>query len=1343
MKTKILSFCILLSLIPQSVVPITKRTVTSQDGLSSMFVMSLIQDSIGYIWAGTYNGISILEGNNSHVIDLHGRIFSQLNGHVVEGIQYAGLGEMWFHSNFGLTYWKAPESSFKCFPEINSIYSYSVSPHNEVIVASQERGLLYYNARNKQFQPFEFKNLKYIDVLAMNIDGQHLWHVLTRQCMYSVTISEDNEGNIQLKDCKQTNFNQAAIRQASIDGDHYFCIDNEHNLYLGSLNGGQPKRLFQLSRNLQQRGDISAIIRYGKDVAIGFATSGVVLMHNTGNSGSSVWEETPLDIQSGVFDLKYDSRQDILWAATDGEGICYFFNAPTEIRTQTLLNLPFSTSAPVRAIQKDKNGDLWVATKGDGLIRFQNYNPKDGSSTAVVNLNRANSPLLHNSVYCLAEGKNGIIWMGTDGNGVNYYLPGQRKMGTLTFPDLPMYNVHGITEADSRLWVATWGHGAYCIELNWQGDTPVARQVHQLLYDPAHWELGQFLAVQADGHNVWLASRENGITQIEGKNLTTNTIHFNPQRLSAINDVVTLNTQSPQGIICATSAGLILQPRNLGEAHMNLSDSIGIVPEPVRAVIYDKNHDIWFSSPHSLTVFNMQTQTRKDFGFGNEIGVSEFVEGAAFYDSAHDIKYFGGTNGFVVVRPCQGQMPDIHPEVLFHDILLPKGDLLVKSLVDDALLELSYDNNTFTVKYDAIDYINAADYRYEYQLKGVSSDWIPNGHSHSISFSHLHPGRYTLQVRYRKGTYVSPVYELHFRILPPWWLSWPMKLLFWLLILATATGAAYMYVRRQRQRQQHTIDSMNEHHREEVYESKLRFFTNLTHEFSTPLTLISGPCQRILDMNGIPEQVKEYASIIRHSSLRLNNLIQQIIEYRRIDTGNREMHIAEENITDRLAEIITLFTVEAEKSGIIYKAKIQPDIIWPTDTNAFTTIAINLISNAFKYVQDQGEIHAQLCITENDRLQLTVCNSGRGISQEEIERMFNRYIILEDLEDSSQKRGFARNGLGLAIVKGLVERLSGEIDVKGEPNLTTFTVTLPRLEVNTGQTMQSTTYTAIPDIDEAQLRNNEETPRIDPSRATVLVVDDDPEMLWFLKDILQERYNVLSYTDPTEALKASHTTHIDLILSDIIMTPIDGIELCRSIKAQSTTSHVPVILLSSDQSDNTRRATAEAGAELFVSKPFDLEYFRSVVQNQLKRNTVLKEYFNSSLSAFQLVEGKQLHQEEKEMLDRLTKLINDNLENPELSSQFIAKEMGIGLRNIYRKLGNITSLTPKEMIREARLERARQLLVQTSMSMEEVCFKAGFNNRGTFYKLFSTKFGCTPKQYHEQALNEAKEKFKG
>ena len=271
----------------------------------------------------------------------------------------------------------------------------------------------------------------------------------------------------------------------------------------------------------------------------------------------------------------------------------------------------------------------------------------------------------------------------------------------------------------------------------------------------------------------------------------------------------------------------------------------------------------------------------------------------------------------------------------------------------------------------------------------------------------------------------------------------------------------------------------------------------------------------------------------------------------------------------------------------------------------------------------------------------------------------------------------------------------------------------------------------------------QENRRIRPEWRTIMVIDDTAEMRWFMDDLFAESFNVVAFQRAESALSYLHRCHPDLIVSDVRMQGMDGIELCRQVKGDSATAHIPVILLSSLHDDDIRRDGLAAGADMYINKPYDVDDFHSVVMGLLRRSDVLKDYYETSLSAFDLIEGKVLHKEDRQLIDQMMKTINDHLTHPQLSTQFVASEMGMSVRNLYRRLTEITTDTPSTVIKNARMERARQLLAKSELTVEEICEKAGFANRSTFYNIFSARFGCTPRQYRERMVLEARKQMGG
>ena len=376
-------------------------------------------------------------------------------------------------------------------------------------------------------------------------------------------------------------------------------------------------------------------------------------------------------------------------------------------------------------------------------------------------------------------------------------------------------------------------------------------------------------------------------------------------------------------------------------------------------------------------------------------------------------------------------------------------------------------------------------------------------------------------------------------------------------------------------------------------------------------------------------------------------------------------------------------------------------------------------------------------------LQILVTNTGKGIHEKDIPFVFDRYTVLENFEKQTQKGLSSRHGLGLAICHSMVKLLHGEIDVKSVPNeLTCFKVTLPQLESNTPEKREA--YEEhIP-----MLQNfNDDLPVVETenytfikTRPTILVIDDDPEMLWFISEIFKEHYNIIPVNNPETLHDILLQTQPHLIISDIMMPQIDGITLMKQIKGDKHTTHIPFILLSAKNTVEEQVEGIEAGAEMYLTKPFNVEYLKSIVDRLLQRQDDLKDYYSPVISSFELTDGKYLHKEEKLFLDKLIQHINTHFSDPEFSTTQLSSDLGMSTRHLYRKLKKIIPQTPADLIKEYRLSIAEKLLITSQLSIDEIMFKAGFINRGSFYHAFSHKFGTTPKIYRQDKQDELRVK---
>ena len=563
-----------------------------------------------------------------------------------------------------------------------------------------------------------------------------------------------------------------------------------------------------------------------------------------------------------------------------------------------------------------------------------------------------------------------------------------------------------------------------------------------------------------------------------------------------------------------------------------------------------------------------------------------------------------------------------------------------------------------------------------------------------------------------------------------------------LLALAAVTMTLRYYLLRYRQRKAEQLQRLESRRKEEVYESKMRFFSNITQELSMPLTMISGPCQQIITYRKSDSYILKYAQTIRQNVSKLHDLIYMLHEFRGIRTSQNDEN---ENIelvpVAEIAQgIAETFSEYSEQNSIHCQLDIERNLAWPSDREGLSTILNTLLSNAFKHTPYNGSVN--LTIRNDDgELFISAANDSIGVNLDDIEAIFDRYRVLDYFERKSERGLSFQGDLRLAICHSIVIRMHGQITVESTPNAqTTFTVRLPRLKVTAENTSVNDNIVPIdtnyglplPTVTQREFT-------FDKNRRTMFVVNDDSEIMNFVAELFAPDYNIKMPDGLNAMIELLKQMHPDIIICDALSEKSDCLSLIKFIKEGKLTSHIPVILLSTAQQVDERIKGVESGADICLTLPFNVEYLKAVTEQLLKRNRSLKDYYKSSISAFELSDGKMLHQDDKEFIDKMLKIINDNISNTEISTKFIADEMGVSIRNLYRRLEGILNQTPTTIIKEYRLAKAEQLLTSTKLSIDEIIYKAGFVNRGTFFKCFAAKYGCTPKVYRKEKLSQIKQ----
>ena len=1320
------------------------RQFSNKNGLSNSAILSLYQDHQGVIWIGSCDGLNIFDDTNIHVYNPVNPTKAPLSGNLINDIMETEKDVLWIQTNYGLDRLDTKLQTSKSFTEFKDKNYMAKSRDNDLFIVKDDGYIYYYQPEKQLFQKLEVPQIAFGHVLSTIIDKNNiLWVFTSNNDTRSYQIIKNKE-EIALTPNNLFKHSEQLL-WAFAEEDLVYFIDKTYSLYEYDFGNQQQYFIADLKAEVETRGEVSSIIKQQNDYYIGFKSSGLIVLKYMSDQKIK-YQMQDTEIHSGIFCLMKDKYQDIVWIGTDGQGVYMYFNDAFSI-TNTLLDTPvYQINNPVRTVYYDEEQTLWIGTKGGGILRIRNYSPETNAAVSFDRISISNSTLTDNTVYCFAPGSANRLWIGTE-NGLNYYSyqNKQLKAFTVIADGKKVKYVHSINELnDTTLWVSTVGEGIVKVILDKAGSSPSVKSATRIVLDDGRMASNYFFtSFQENDSILWFGNRGYGAYR-----LNVETEQLTPYRFDNVVNSQTANDifaiyKNEKGYWLGTSSGLL----HFNEDYSHYHDRADLFSNnTVHGILEDQQNNLWISTNQGLVRFNPKTNTGQTYDRENGLEVTEFSDGAFYKDSRTETLFFGGTNGFVTVKPNAYIMADYMPQINLKGLSIFGKEYNIHDFLHDKkgkkILQLDYSRNFFCIDFMAIDYINGNNYSYSYKLDEVSSQWIESGTSASAIFSNLAPGQYTLLVKYKNnmnGKECEPQ-KLLIQITPPWYLSNWAYILYFILIALFCILAVYRIVHQYRRKQHRMIEKLNREKKEEVYESKLRFFTNITHEFCTPLTLIYGPCEKILAYPQSDSYIRKYGKMIQQNTEKLNGLILELLEFRRLETGHKVLSIQRLSVSDKLQNIAESFCELAENKNLNYRLDIEPDIEWNTDISCFSKIVNNLISNAFKYTPEEGNITIGLKV-ENQLLTLNISNSGKGIAKENLAKIFDRYKILDSFEMNGKN---SRNGLGLAICKNMVTLLNGEINVSSIQNeITTFTVTLPELSptAQEAETPQKVYATGPLNTNTEPMELEQTTVNFDTSKHTVMIIDDDPSMLWFVSEIFVDKYNVLSFNNAAEALASLELKQPDLIISDVMMPEIDGLSFAQKIKQNKLWSHIPLILLSALHHEDDQVKGIEAGAEVYVTKPFNVKYLEKVVYRLIKRESDLKEYYSSIFSSFKVENGNCIHKEDQEFLDKVIETIEKNITNPDLSVELLSSDLGYSTRQFYRKLKPITDKSPADIIKEYRLTMAERLLLTKNYTIEEIMDKTGFNNRGTFYKLFSQRFGMPPRQYREQQKDSVKKEL--
>lgn len=1308
------------------------RQVTNADGLTSSAVLSLLQDSNGFLWMGTCDGVNIYDGTKAYNWNGWGQL--NLSGYVIEEILETHDGVIWVQTNYGLSKVEKENHIVVDYPQFKGSYMMVKNELGDLFFFSSNNLLYAFNERTQEFYQIPIGTLNREEIVNFYVNEHFLILFLKDEIVY-YQMTRSSEGKYILSSINTRE--KTKVLYGFGDRNQIYWIDEEYNLLGYSLDKPVKKVICNWKEALKGRGVIVDILRDDNSFFIAFQTNGLVKISL---QSSSEYIVDDLGIKAGVFRLLKDRFQDIIWIATDGQGVYVYSEGKYSILSVTYQDLNQSIGKPIRSIFWDEEGALWLGTKGEGILKIYDFSPqKHDISYKTELINSPEKGLVNNSVYAFAKSSRPLFWIGHDA-GLSYYSYIEGKIRNVQSPEKINY-IHAIhEESDSILWIATVGTGVVRALVGDKLGKPYIRSLKRYTIDNGNFSSNYFFTLFADcGRNVWFGNRGYGLFHIKGDSLVSIPLKGEYTN-KVVNDIFSI-TRDKDTFWLGTGGGLI---RKNDKEEICFNQKTGFSNSTIHSVLQDNTSMLWIATNGGLINFDILHNQFQSYGKGSGLEVLEFSDGASY--SQDNTLFFGGINGFVAITNNEMYTSDkgaVKPPLRFTNIniLGEQGTCVdVQSWGDKPILSLDSDQNNFTISFLALDYVNPTNYSYQYRLN-EKMEWIDNGTNNSISFTQMNYGNYLLEIRYKNQATgeLSPIYSASIKIASPWYLSTLAFSIYTILILLAIGACIRWFLFNQQRKKLLVIEKMEQQHKEELYEEKLRFFTNITHELCTPLTLIYAPCERLLKHNH-SDYVHKYVSLIKANAERLNALIQEIIDFRRLETGHQMQCIHRVDVSALCNDIIHSFSELAEQNMIRIENIVAENIFWNTDRKSLMKILNNLISNAFKYTSVGGHIRIIVDVVDNNQnLRIKVYNTGKGISQEDIPFIFNRYKVLDGVEASTIKGMASRNGLGLAICHSMVELLKGEIQIQSEyGSYAEFIVLLPMLEVTSdkteimdGDTSNSSNTLPVIDSEQIQHLSGSSVDRTS-SKYKILIVDDNTDMLMLLQETFSDKFYVVVRNSAEQALQEVKNDMPMLIITDVMMPGIDGFEFTRRLKQNKYTMSIPVVILSAKNTSQEKIAGLDAGADAYIGKPFNIDYLKAVVERLIENRCKMKDFFNTSACAYDFSHGHLVKTEDKEFLSKLTEYIEKHVDSEDLSLEEVAEYMQVSVRTLYRRFKEMNLDSPKGYIKEYRINLAAKLLRTTSLTVQEIMYKTGFVNRSHFYKEFSKHFQETPKDYRNR-----------
>ncbi|RXK61665.1 response regulator [Lacibacter luteus] len=1310
--------------------------LTVEQGLSQNTVLSIAQDARGFMWMGTRYGLNRFDGHSFINYQNNPNDPRSISNNYINCVYSDSKKNLWIGTENGLNRFESETNSFNHYS-----LPFPDKRKDQVISCIDETkdGMLWVGTFGRLFSaatgsdefkivvsaggtPFYYTSIK-------RVYRDHAGFIWVATTTGLVRLQKTSGGYTEKK------FVNEAANSNSLSDNYVTSVteDKAGNLWVGTINGlnlfNRATESFTRFYSAQANSIINNNIRTllcDKEGKLWIGTQEGVSIVEPQTKTFTSYQNNAADekslSQNSVHSIFEDANGSV-WVGTFFGGVNLTYKDKT-IFTTWRNKGPASgiSNNVVSSIVADEEKNLWIGTEGGGL----NYvNRSTGNVSTYRNQPGHAGSIGSNLVKTVFIDRDKQLWVGTHGAGLALFNKQTQQFQSFyineTENSRKQSEVVAIMEdSEHNFWVGKHS-GLYVFKRTGTVLTDAPQQSYLKTLSSASISY----LIEDRNKNIWIGTL-NGLYVF---NLLKKTLQ--PVQLKTNNPVVNINCikeDSDGNIWIGIHYGGLIKYQPATKAYSSFTTKDGLPNDNVVGILEDNNENLWLSTGNGLVKFTTADTSFHTYTAGDGLAGNEFNYNA-FYKDSNGEMFFGGINGFTGFYPNEIETNEVSAPLVFTGLKLfntkvdinDATDLLKKDISYTHKLEFGYNQHTFTIEFALLNFIKPSKNKYAYKLEGAGKEWTEINQP-SATFTNLAEGSYTLWVKgsNNDGVWGKPV-QMQITILPPFWKSW-WAFFIYLLLLATVLFfiVRYFYLQALLRRDQ------------ELHQVKLNFFTNISHEIRTHLTLIMTPVEKMQQENKANNILSQQLSNVRTNADRLLKLVSELMDFRKAETNHLKLYVAKHDLVAFLHSIYSSFEeLSLSKNIRLSFVHNKPSIpVW-FDKEQMEKVIFNLLTNAFKFTAEGGQV--LLHVEEQDKqVLIKVTDNGRGIAPEYIDKLFTNFFQVND--HTTQNTGY---GIGLALSKNITELHKGTLTVESETsetaanNRTCFTVTLLKGNAhfsNEELSLQSeleSMHTPAAISEATELPEAEQLP--EATQRTVLIVEDNAELRELIKETLQHSYKIIEAENGATGWQFSTEEIPDLVVSDVMMPEMDGFELCSRLKTDERTSHIPVVLLTAKTAQSDHVSGLTKGADSYLTKPFSTQVLELTVRNLLAARDVLSKRYSKQF--FLQPKNVTIDNTEEQFLTKLILIIEEHLDHPDFGVDMLAQKIAMSQSVLYKKLKALTDMSVNDFIKSIRLKRAAQLLRMQQYSVFEVGYMVGFSDRKYFSKEFKKQFGKTPSEF--------------